>query len=385
MQQQHLRTILRLLGLGGLAVGVVAVGHAVGAGTAASRSPARAPGAPRGAAAAPAGPRDTTPWLGNYPAVHVCSGTSRAPGTLAGTYPAVEIHGVCAVNGGRALIRGDLTVDSGGALLAIFALNDHSGHGHSGLTVQGDLIVQRGATLALGCEAKTVPVFGRADAVFPCADDPHHERPALSSHDVVRGRIVAHNSLGVLVHNSTITAGVIQTGGGGGDNCHAKGIFSRFQSPVYSDYEDNRIGGSLTVTGLRSCWFGALRNQVHGSLIATGDVMANQAAMEVATNAVRSDLTCRGDRPAVQFGNGDGHPNLVGRQAGGQCAFGVVLRSPTPQAHLSVPVARQHIAVRGPARSRPGPARSHPRPARSRPGPARTLPVLGQIRPVSAR
>jgi hypothetical protein len=351
--QQHLRSVLRFLGMGGLAVGVVAAGHAFGAGTAASRSPAaRVPDAPRGASAAtaaPAVPRGRTPWLGNYPVVHICSGTARAPGTLAGTYPAVAIHGVCAVNAGPALVRGDLTVDGGGTLLAVFALNDHTGHGHSGLTVRGDLIVQRGATVALGCEAKQVPVFGRADAVFPCADDPHHEQPTLSSHDVVGGRIIARNSLGVVVHNSTIASGVTQTGGGGGVSCRTKGIFSRFQSPVYSDYEDNRVGGDLTVSGLRSCWFGALRNQVHGSLIATADVMANQAAMEVATNAVRSDLTCRGDRPAVQFGDGGGNPNRVGRQASGQCAFGVVLRSPAPQAHLSVPVTRQHIAVRGPA------------------------------------
>ncbi len=359
--QRNLRTMLRFLGMGGLAVGVVAAGHAFGAGTAASRSPAsRASDAPRSAsaaAAAPVGPRGKAPRPAAHPAVHVCSGTAGAPGTLAGTYPAVAIHGVCAVNAGPALVRGDLTVDGGGALLAIFALNDHSGHGHSGLTVRGNLIVQRGATLALGCEAKVVPVFGRADAVFPCADDPHHERPALSSHSVVGGRLIARNSLGVLVHNSTIADGVTQTGGGGGVNCRAKGIFSRFRSPVYSDYEDNRIGGDLTVSGLRSCWFGALRNQVRGSLIATADVMANQAAMEVATNAVRSNLTCRADRPAVQFGDGDGDPNRVGRQASGQCAFGVMLRSPAPQAHLRVAVTRQHIAVRGAARSRSVPAK----------------------------
>lgn len=357
--QQNLRTMLRFLGMGGLAVGVVAVGHAFGAGTAASRSPApRASDAPRSASAAtasPIGPRGKTPRPAGDLAVHVCSGTARSPGTLAGTYTAVAIHGVCAVNAGPALVRGDLTVDGGGALLAIFALNDHSGHGHSGLTVRGNLIVQRGATLALGCEAMVVPVFGRADAVFPCADDPQHARPTLSSHDVIGGRLIARNSLGVLVHNSTITEGVTQTGGGGGVNCQAKGIFSRFKSPVYSDYEDNRIGGDLTVSGLRSCWFGALRNQVRGSLIATADVMANQAAMQVATNAVRSDLTCRADRPAVQFGDGD--PNRVGRQASGQCAFGVILRSPAPRAHLSGPVTRQHIAVRGPARRRPAAAK----------------------------
>ncbi len=40
------------------------------------------------------------------------------------------------------------------------------------------------------------------------------------------------------------------------------GIFATLESPVYSDYEDSTIGGNLRVTGLGSCWYGALRDHV---------------------------------------------------------------------------------------------------------------------------
>jgi hypothetical protein len=34
-------------------------------------------------------------------------------------------------------------------------------------------------------------------------------------------------------------------GGGGGVTCDPSGIFLAFQSPVFSDYEDSTVGGSL--------------------------------------------------------------------------------------------------------------------------------------------
>ena len=41
---------------------------------------------------------------------YVCSGTAKSPGLLAGTYSSVVVRGVCAVNGGPAVVTGHVTI-----------------------------------------------------------------------------------------------------------------------------------------------------------------------------------------------------------------------------------------------------------------------------------
>ncbi|MGO9500518.1 MAG: hypothetical protein ACLPUO_02780 [Streptosporangiaceae bacterium] len=315
----YFRNASCLLGMGGLVLGVLTGGLAV-----ASASVAR---------------------TGASVSSHTCSGTAKAPGTLAGTYSQVVVSGVCAVNGGRARVRHNLVIASGGALLAVFGLNDHTRHGRSSLIVGGNLIVQPGASLAMGCDRQYDHAFGHTSANFACADDPHPNRPTLWSHDTVGGSLIARHPLGVVVHNSSIRGNVTETGGGGGLNCKPAGVFKVFKSPAYSDYEHTGIGGSMTVTGLRSCWFGSIYDHVHGSLTISGNIMADPDAMEVVTNTIRRNFACRGNRPAIQFGDSDGDSNRVGRRATGQCGFGVILPSPPPQAHIHVHVKHKHISV----------------------------------------
>ena len=132
------------------------------------------------------------------------------------------------------------------------------------------------------------------------------------------------------MHASTIGANVVERGGGGGVSCTPKGIFAAFKSPVYSDYEDNWVGGNLTVTGLRSCWFGALRNSLRNSALVAGNTMADPDAMEVVSNTVRRSLSCFGNSPAVQYGDSVGTPNVVRRWATGECGFNVFQPNPAP-------------------------------------------------------
>jgi hypothetical protein len=317
----HLRNASCFLGISGLLAGVLAAGQV----TAAAAAPVPA----------------------SRQSAHVCAGTRKSPGTLAGgTYYRVAIRGVCEVNAGPVRVRHDLIVARGSALLAIFGRNDHTHGGHSRLTVGGSLIVQRGGTLAMGCESKILFTFGRPSAVFACADDPNQTKPTLSSHDTVGGNLIAYRPLGVVVHNSTIRGGVRETGGGGVVGCAVKGIFTLFKSPVFSDYEDNTIGHSLTVIGLRSCWYGALRNHVHRNMTSSANMLADPDGNEVNSNTVHRSLVCRRNRPAIQYGDGDGFPNRVGRHARGQCGFGVILPDPAPDAHLPVKVKYKHISVR---------------------------------------
>jgi hypothetical protein len=171
-------------------------------------------------------------------------------------------------------------------------------------------------------------------------DDAHPGHPTLSSHDVVRGSLIAIHALGVVVHNAAIGHDVVELTGGGGVTCKPTGIFVKFGSPVYSDYEDNWIGGSVWVKSLRSCWFGAIRNWVGGSMTVSKNRMADPDAMEVTSNVVLHDLTCFRNRHRVQFGDGHGIPNRVGLHAFFECGFHVILPNPAHQhnhfSHISL-------------------------------------------------
>ena len=86
----------------------------------------------------------------------------------------------------------------------------------------------------------------------------------MSSPGLVRGNVVAHQALGVIIHNTTVYGNVVESGGGPGVNCDVPttGIFALFGSPPYSDYEDTTVHGDVSVSGLNSCWLGLARDPV---------------------------------------------------------------------------------------------------------------------------
>jgi len=252
-----------------------------------------------------------------------CTGTLTAPGVLAGTFRGnVVIKGVCAVNGGAALIKGDLILAPGSVLNATFAHNDVAGTGSSSLTVRGDVKVQNGATLGLGCE----PNFS------PCSDDPN-----ATGQNRVSGDVQANQALGVLLHASKIGGNVSLRGGGGGVTCAipTSGIFALLGSPVFSDAEDNNIGGNLTIAQLQTCWMGALRNHVRGSIFTAHNTMADPDANEVLANHVRGSIACFNNSPATQYGDSMSSPNRVRGRAFGECSFNVRKPNPAPSGPLA--------------------------------------------------
>jgi hypothetical protein len=255
---------------------------------------------------------------GHISRTSTCTGTVASPGVLAGSYANVVVAGVCFVNGGAATIAGDLIIAPTGALNATFALNDMTGTGTSSLTVNHDVVVQRGGVLVMGCE----PNFSE------CSDDTDTNGGVLTGENTVHGNLFALGSLGVVVHASTIGGNVFEQGGGGGVNCTPSGVFAAFGSPAYSDYEDNTIGGNLAVIGLQTCWLGSLRNTVGGSLVDIGNKMADPDAGEVLQNTVHGNIACFANSPAVQFGDSGAAPNIVSGFAFGQCGFNVM--SPDP-------------------------------------------------------
>jgi hypothetical protein len=251
----------------------------------------------------------------------------------AGTYSSVMVSGTCNISAGKVVVTGDVTVPAGANLLAAYALTS------SGLTVNGNVNVASGGTLILGCKATD----------SPCFDDPTPMAPTLNSPAAVQGSINAISPLGVVVTDTTIGGDATQSGGGGGlgsggPSCLAPpflGVFNTFPgggSPVFSDYEDNTIGGNLRVTGLSSCWAGSFRNHIGGSATFSGNKVGDPDGNEYLTNQIAGNLLCTGNSPAAQYGDSMGMPNTVQGFATGECGFGVMVHNPEPAGPLA-PIA----------------------------------------------
>jgi hypothetical protein len=258
---------------------------------------------------------------------NTCTGTLLSPGVLAGTYHGdVVVTGLCLVDGGAAVIKGDLILAPGAALGGTYIHNDVAGTGTSSLTVLGDVEVGSDAVLAMGCDPKTTT---------PCTDDPN-----ATGQNRVTGDVRGKNALGIIVYASTIKGDLSVHGGGGGVTCAPPfpGIFAAVGSPAFSDAEDNTIGGDLKITGLQTCWAGAMRNSVRGNVSFADNTMADPTASLLLANHVGGSIACFGNTPAVQYSTVSSlnSPNLVRQDASGECGFRVRLPNPSPDGPLTL-------------------------------------------------
>lgn len=254
----------------------------------------------------------------------ICTGSQQSPGVLAGTYNSnVIVEGACAVDGGRAVVRGNLVLKPGSILLAAFALNHRTGVGPSSLRVNGNISVQSGATLVIGCDPQS----------SPCADDPAlkmpEEPPTLSSRSRVFGNLTSRGARSVIAHNDQINGNLTQTGGGGGVTCEPEG------QEAFSAYEDSTVNGNVNVAGLESCWLGLARLHVRGNVRLSNNNLADPDAIEILANKISGNLVCRNN--SMVWNSAEEHfgplfprvalPNKVSGHRGGQC----VLASPTTE------------------------------------------------------
>jgi hypothetical protein len=216
----------------------------------------------------------------------------------AGTYASLTIAGPCALDSGSVSVVGNATVASGGELLAAF--------GGSDLTVGRNLSVLNNGILVLGCEPEA----------FTCFNDPDQVVGTLSTNDRIGGNLTSTGALAVLVHHSAVTHNVVQSGGGGGVNCHPQDALGG--APFYATYEDVSIGGNAVITGFRSCWAGFIRNTVGGNVIYNNNVTFDPDGNEIVTNTIAGTLACAANSPKPQVGDSFGSPNVAAR-ATGQC------------------------------------------------------------------
>lgn len=215
--------------------------------------------------------------------VATCAGTLASPGVLVGDYwGTVNVAGVCFINQGHATVHGTLVIGQSSTLVAAFGLNDATGTGNSGLTVKGNVLVEPGSTMLMGCEP----------GYFTCIDDPSQTSPTLFSRGFISGSLIEHAPLGVVVHASSIEGNVSEIGGGGGVNCTPTGPFAAFGSPVYSDYEDTSVGGTFGVQALDSCWLGVARDQVRGNALFRNVQLADPDGVEIIASHFGGNLAC---------------------------------------------------------------------------------------------
>jgi hypothetical protein len=265
-----------------------------------------------------------------------CSGGSATPTSFnpsiinPGTYSSITVTGICVIPFGTVNVQHDLTIKSGATLIANFPAGPggQPPEGDATLKVKGNVLVGKGATLILGC----APSFG-------CT---------MTTTDRIGGNLIGDRPLGMLLHGDTIAGDVSIRGGGGQDyDCSPQGaVFSLFQSPVYTTLEDSSVGGDVSISGYQSCWLGLARTRVHGDVSFVKNALGDPDAIEILSNTIRGDLSCRGNQfvdatkhppvftahgpwDSTENANGDlfprqPEPNTVAGERSGQC----VLSSP---------------------------------------------------------
>ena len=220
----------------------------------------------------------------------ICPSTETA---IAGTYSSLTITGDDYVAPGTTLdVQGNLTI-APGACLDAFTLGT--------VTVGGNVSVEKGAILALGCDPRWNPTGIGVSP--PCNDS--------TTDDVVGGNLTAIEPLTMYLDGDTIDGNLTSLGGGPGTTL----------SP-YVDFpvKDNTIDGRVDIVGWRGAWLGFIRNTVGRSVLLAWNVDADPDSNEVVTNSITGSLICFGNSPAPQFGDSGGSANAVGGVKYAQCA-----------------------------------------------------------------
>jgi hypothetical protein len=232
-------------------------------------------------AAAQAGPPDYT-----------CNGGLIMPGA----YGTLTITGTCFIQTGIVTVQNGLVVKGTGVLWAA----SETAH----VDVKGGIRVEKDGILFYGCSPSL------------CADRTGY---------TVTGGIMVDQAQTAVFHGNDVKGSVSVTGGGGGYNCDGNpripvppGV--DFQIPNYTDFEENWVSGSITVSGVQSCWMGFIRNEINGAVTFMNNKLADPDAMEIVTNKINGSLTCTGNWPAAQVGDSAGEANKVTGGAYGECA-----------------------------------------------------------------
>jgi hypothetical protein len=228
-----------------------------------------------------------------------------------GTYASINVTGDCYVPAyANVTVLGNIVV----APNASFNAESYG----AALYVKGSVIGSAGSFVGLGCteahECENLPVETtvKSNAVKPALV------PSAFACIVIEGNVVLNAVWDAAINGVLVKGNVVATGGGAGVSPEPFIPFS---------VKDNEIRGSLSVSGLRTSWFGAIRNTIYKNVTITSNRSNNPDSTEVVSNWIGGNLVCAGNTPKAQVGDSFGGPNYVGGVATGECASltGVVL------------------------------------------------------------
>lgn len=205
-----------------------------------------------------------------------------------GTYSSIIVTGFCSPDTGTIHVLKNLTIATGGA----FDSPDAS----STVTIDGNVDVQKGGLLALGCG--------------PSFDSPCPEGQDVTSNDTIHGNFGSEGATLLILHYDTFGGNVGVQGGGGGLNC---------DSFPFIDFDNNSIGGNASVNGLQTCWAGFSNNSIGGNASYTNNQTADGDGNFVGGNTVGRNLSCSGDSPTPHLSDFAPVPNSVAGHTSGQC------------------------------------------------------------------
>lgn len=265
-----------------------------------------------------------------------CTGGNIAPGTYSG----MVVTGVCYIPAGTVDVQGNLTLAPGALLDGAAVSGDPAAPAQAvlpgTLLVDGNVSVGSGAVLAIGCS----PMGGCHGVTY----------------DRIGGNLRANGAEGVLLQAVAIDGNVSIAGGGGGvaGGPASAGCFDPSNpipapwsedaalsnpttgSPQYTDIEDSRIGGNLSITGVQTCFLASFRDQIAGNVTFSNNVTSDPDGDELANNLIGGNLACSSNLPAVQFGDSTAAPNMVGGSGSGECGLNVTLDNSGSPEHISV-------------------------------------------------
>jgi hypothetical protein len=191
---------------------------------------------------------------------------------------------------------------------AALAAADTSCDGALAPGTYGHVVVPQGAacfsdgpvTITAGLE-----VLPGATVVFGSEENPVHTA-------TISEGVKATDAANVQIHFSTINGGIQIHGG--------SGPFGPPFDVTWNTIEDSVIHGAVVIDGYDGFWMGFIRNNVHGLVTLSNNVLADEDGNEYVTNTIHGGLRCFGNDPAPQVGDSEGEANVVTGKKTGQCA-----------------------------------------------------------------
>jgi hypothetical protein len=163
-----------------------------------------------------------------------------------------------------------------------------------GVHIRKGLVVHPGATFVFGNESSP------------------------QSGGIIDGGVYSDHGANVQIHFTTIN-GVVSLIGGSGPFYEFSPFCFGSDCITWQTIEDSTINGNVSIVEYNGFWHGFFRNQVHGSMLFSRNVVPDSDGNEIQSSAIGGNLRCAGNSPAPQQGDSGGSPNTVGGRVYGQC------------------------------------------------------------------